>query len=107
VRSALPVTKRYVYLDHVATEPLPTSAVEAVQSFTSEKIYGNMFREYWERTTEKTRRTIATLLNASSEEIAPVPNTCEGLGIVANGLNYKPGDNEIEYLLNALKHAKE
>jgi len=67
--------------------------VEAVQSFTSDKIYGNMFWEYWERTAEKTRRTIAILLNASSEEIALVPNTSEGLGIVANGLNYKPGDN--------------
>jgi cysteine desulfurase/selenocysteine lyase len=92
-RSKLPVTRKYVYLDHAATSPVPESVVEAVESFTAEKLYGDLFWESWEETAERTRRAVAGLLNARIGEIALVPNTSEGLGIIGNGLSYTAGDN--------------
>jgi selenocysteine lyase/cysteine desulfurase len=92
-RLNLPVTRRYAYLDHAATGPLPKCVARAVESFTSDKLYGDLFWESWEETAEKTRRAIAGLLNARTEEIALVPNTSEGLGIVGNGLDYKREQN--------------
>ena len=92
-RLNLPITRRYIYLDHAATGPLPKRVTKAVESSTSEKLYGNLFWESWEQTAEKTRRAVARLLNARTEEIALVPNTSEGLGIVGNGLDYKRGQN--------------
>jgi cysteine desulfurase/selenocysteine lyase len=92
-RSKLPVTRKYVYLDHAATSPVPESVVEAVESFTAEKLYGDLFWESWEETAERTRRAVAGLLNARIGEIALVPNTSEGLAIIGNGLSYTAGDN--------------
>ncbi len=93
VRSNLPVTKKYVYLDHAAVGPLPECVVDAVKTCTVEKFYGDVFWENWEKTAETTRQAIAGLLNANKEEIALIPNTSEGLGIIGNGLKYLPGEN--------------
>jgi len=92
-RSKLPVTREYVYLDHAAVGPLPNFVVYAVGSFTEDKRYGGLFWNSWEDKAEKGRQVIAELLNARREEIALVPNTSEGLGIVGNGLDYKQGQN--------------
>jgi len=92
-RAQLPITKKYVYFNHAATGPVPKSVVKAVRSFTAEKLYGDLFWESWEETAEKTRQAVAELLNATAEEIALVPNTSEGLGIIGNGFNYTPGEN--------------
>ena len=92
-RSKLPVTGKYIYLDHAAAVPLPDSVVEAVRASTAQKLYGDVFWDYWERTAETTRRAIAKLINARIGEVALIPNTSEGLGIVGNGLEYKPGEN--------------
>ncbi len=92
-RLKLPVTRKYVYLNHAAVGPLPTSVMEAVRSVTEEKLYGELFWSSWEETAEKARKSIAELINARPEEIALVPNTSEGLGIIGNGLDYEPGQN--------------
>jgi len=92
-RAQLPITKKYVYLNHAATGPVPKSVIEAVRSFTADKLYGDLSWESWEEIAERTREAVAELLNARAEEIALVPNTSEGLGIVGNGLNYKAGEN--------------
>src|SRR4051794_3209667 len=41
------------------------------------------------------RKRVAQLINCAPHEIAFTKNTCEGLSIVAAGLNANPGDNVI------------
>ncbi|MCY6370867.1 aminotransferase class V-fold PLP-dependent enzyme [Clostridium ganghwense] len=43
------------------------------------------------------RKNVAKLINAKPLEIAFVKNTSEGMGIIANGLALKPGDNIIVF----------
>jgi selenocysteine lyase/cysteine desulfurase len=44
---------------------------------------------------EHVRKLCSQLINAAPEEIAFVKNTTEGVGWVANGLNWKKGDNVV------------
>jgi selenocysteine lyase/cysteine desulfurase len=44
---------------------------------------------------EHVRRTSASLINADPEEVTFVKNTTEGIGWVANGLNWNTGDNVV------------
>jgi selenocysteine lyase/cysteine desulfurase len=59
----------------------------------------------WEARTENTRRLAARMIGAAPEEIALVRNTSHGLGLVAEGLDWKPGDevavaSSVEYPSN-------
>jgi selenocysteine lyase/cysteine desulfurase len=58
-----------------------------------EKCEGDLHWGSWEETAEGTRRLIATLVGARSEEVALVHSTSEGIAIVANGLTYEKGSN--------------
>jgi len=87
------VTKQYVYLNNAAVGPLPERVLNAVIRTSMEKYYGETYWSDWEDEAEETRRIIARFINASPEEIALVPNTSEGIGIVANGIRWQRGDN--------------
>lgn len=57
--------------------------------------YADDFLRIASVTTEQARRRIADLIGAHPEEIAFVKNTTEGIGIFAQGLDYRPGDNVV------------
>ena len=93
IRSEFPVTRKYAYLDNAAVGPLPAKTVEAVRRVTEEKCEGDLHWASWEETVDRTRSSIASLIGASTEEIALVHSTTEGIAIVANGLSYEKGSN--------------
>lgn len=61
-------------------------------------------RKRWEITADEVREKFARLIHASSDEIAIIRNTTEGLNIAANGLPLRSGDNvittDLEHLNN-------
>lgn len=93
LREEFPVTEDYVYLDHASVGPLPRSSCRAVQGLTEDKLLGKLQWEEWEGLLEDTRGVIASFVSAGRDEIALTANTTEGLGIVANGVKWKKGDN--------------
>jgi selenocysteine lyase/cysteine desulfurase len=93
IRCEFPVTQDYIYLDHAASAPLPKRVLDASNRVNEEKYYGDIFWDKWEALVEDTRKTIARFINAHSDEIALIPNTSEGISIVANGIPWKKGDN--------------
>ncbi len=66
--------------------------------FLDESTEGGSFHypEWAERIVE-IRRACAQLINAGPEEIAFVKSTSHGLSIVAQGLDWRPGDNVLIY----------
>ena len=106
VRSLFPVTRRLAYLNHAGVSPISTRAAAALARYadlaTSEGAlhYG----ERYDAEIERVRGRAATLLGAGPDEIAFVKNTTEGLGLVASGLNWQPGDRvvtcDLEYPSN-------
>ncbi len=66
----------------------------AVELFLKESTEGGAFHyPKWAQQIVLTRRACARLINADADEIAFVKSTSHGLSLVANGLDWIPGDN--------------
>lgn len=102
VRKLFPGLAQLTYLDVAGRSPLCTPVREAISEFLDGAEAGGdkaaMFRSI-----ESVRERYAKLLNAAPDEIAITKNISEGLNIVANALDWQPGDNVV--LCEALEHA--
>lgn len=97
-RCEFPVTRKYIFLDHAGVAPISLRVKTAVGKFLSESTKGGSFHyPVWALQVEEIRRACARLLNAGPGEIAFVKNTSHGLSIVAQGLDWQPGDNVLIY----------
>ena len=91
-----PVTAKYVYLNHAGVSPIPASAAEAgIQVLIRARDEGAVRFKDWAETGNVARRRFAQLVGGSSDEVAFIKNTSEGLSIIAAGFPWKEGDNLI------------
>ncbi|GIV97638.1 MAG: aminotransferase [Herpetosiphonaceae bacterium] len=94
LRSAeFPVTERYTYLNHASLGPLPRRTTAALTELLADfSRRGVLAEARWMPAVERVRRLVSRLLNVEAEDIALVKNTSEGLGLIAAGLPWRPGD---------------
>ncbi|MEQ8208499.1 MAG: aminotransferase class V-fold PLP-dependent enzyme [Lacipirellulaceae bacterium] len=94
LRDQMPVTEKWAYMDHAAVSPLPRPTSEAIgkwlQQATEE---GDTVWLDWSAQVQQARKEAAKLINAKTEEIALITSTTAGINIVAEGLDWNPGDN--------------
>lgn len=97
VRSLFPVTQRWAFFDHAAVAPLSKPAQEALIEYACDLAeHGDVHYRRWTERVEQVRVLAARLLNAGSpQHIAFVKNTSEGIGLVAEGIRWKAGDNVV------------
>ena len=98
LRALFPITKSAVYLNHAAVSPLPTPTIEAVEAQLRD-VHENGSLNYpsWMGVKEQARALLARLFGARPEQVAFVRNTSDAFSSVANGLNWKPGDNIVTF----------
>ncbi len=97
-RKEFPITKNYIYLDHSGVSPASLRVKNAIDRFLAESAAGGAFHyPKWAQRIGETRSACAGLINAAPDEIAFVKSTSHGLSIVAEGLDWKPGDNVLIY----------
>jgi cysteine desulfurase/selenocysteine lyase len=96
IRSLFPVTEKYTYLNHSAVSPISIPVRDAMNRLI-EDVTRNGFVNYrdWLQTYEQTRESAARLVNARAHEIAFMRNTSDGISAVANGIDWKEGDNVV------------
>lgn len=96
LRAQMPVTARWAFFDHAAVAPLPRPAAAAIEHWLQSALeQGNEEWPAWSRGVEHCRRLAARLIAADPAEIALVQNTSAGIGIVAEGFPWQPGDNVV------------
>jgi len=96
LRAEMPVAGRWAYFDHAAVAPIPERSAAAVRKWCEESLAdGDTRWPEWSRGAEATRDAAARLLGAERDEIALVPNTTAGITLVAEGLDWRPGDNVV------------
>lgn len=95
IRERFPVTRNYNFQNHAGVAPISRPAAEAMIRCTEEIRDTAGVRSAFYKHAEHIRKLGAQLINATPEEIAFVKNTTEGIGWVANGLNWKKGDNVV------------
>ena len=98
LRALFPITERFVYLNHAAVSPPPTVTIEAVQSQLKDVAEnGSINYRSWVATKERARKLAADMIGARPDQIAFMRNTSDGLSTVANGLNWRAGDNLVTF----------
>lgn len=91
-----PVARRWAYFDHAAVAPLPVRCATAMNDWTTEAVgNGDARWAEWYAKLGGLRRRIARLINADADEIAFAANTTTGIGLVAEGFPWRPGDNVV------------
>jgi selenocysteine lyase/cysteine desulfurase len=92
----MPVAGRWAYFDHAAVSPLTRPAAAAVTSWATDVLENGDAN--WPDAfhgVEAARETAALLVGAEVDEIALVPNTTVGLNFVAEGVDWRAGDNVV------------
>jgi cysteine desulfurase/selenocysteine lyase len=97
-RREFPVAANYLYLDHSGVAPISLRTKTAIDAFLAESVEGGSFHyPVWAQRIVDIRRACARLINAGPDEVAFVKSTSHGLSIVAQGLDWRPGDNVLFY----------
>jgi cysteine desulfurase/selenocysteine lyase len=97
-RREFPICARKIYCAHAADAPLPRRVAEAMRdaiedASTNEKQFDKALNFIAD-----TRQLVASFLGTEIEEISLTGPTSSGLNAVANGLDWKPGDEVVCYL---------
>ena len=99
LREQIPACQKMVYVNTGWSGPSPVSVVQAITGRldyememgpTSPEVYLSGKEIY-----ENTRKAVAGLLNASTDELCLTENTTDGLNMVMNGLKWSQGDEII------------
>ncbi|WP_181776348.1 aminotransferase class V-fold PLP-dependent enzyme [Amycolatopsis pittospori] len=95
-RDQFPAAKRWAYLNHAGICPLPAVSVEAMHRQAVEvSLDGEFTYAAHSAAIEQARASAATLMGVPARDVAFVKNTTTGLGFVANGLDWSPGDRVV------------
>ena len=106
MRAEFPIARSRCYLNNASIAPLSTPVMEAMQRFLCDvRDHGrNNYPNWCRHADQEIKGRLAALIGARTDEIAFVKNTTEGLITVANGLDWREGDNvvlpDIEYPSN-------
>ncbi len=94
-----PVTREWTWFNTAACGPLPVCNVEAQVGFLRGMSIGETVPGvgHWWEGAERVRGKVARLIDCSSEDVALLKSTGEGLGLVALGLDWRPNDEVITY----------
>src|SRR5204863_4409291 len=93
-RAEMPITQRWAFFDHAAVAPITARAQKAITEWAADMAEnGDVMEHRWVQRIEEVRGLAGRLLDADPVDIAFIKNTSEGIGIVAEGFPWKPGDN--------------
>jgi selenocysteine lyase/cysteine desulfurase len=94
IRELFPVTKNCVYLNHAAVAPISLPVYERMERHARDLLeHGAAHFREWIAEVKHVRALAAQLINANADEIAFAPNTSAGLAMIANGVDWRAGDN--------------
>jgi cysteine desulfurase/selenocysteine lyase len=94
LRAQNPISRQFAYFDHAAVAALSSPAKDAISDWLTQAAnQGDVCWPLWDQGVQACRISAAKLVNAKPAEIALVPNTTAGITLVAEGLDWRPGDN--------------
>ena len=93
-RQAFPACADRAYLNCAAVAPGSTRVRAAINAWLDDHVaQGNMASTHWWARVAEVRARVAELVGAAPEEIAFVKSTSHGLALVAEGLDWRSGDD--------------
>lgn len=95
-RSNFPVTEKRIHFNHAVASPVCLPVMHAVERFLKESSEFDMGSiGEWMGRIQKIRENTARFMGAGDSEIAFIRSTAHGLSLIAQGLDWKEGDNMV------------
>src|SRR5689334_10308613 len=95
-RKLFPITQHYTYLNHAACAPMSQPGLDAIARYwEGQSTRGVLNEPDYFPIIDHAREKVARLLNVDECEIGWVQNTAMAINLVANGLDWQPGDNVV------------
>ncbi len=98
IRELFPALKNYTYLNSAAVSPIPTTAIKAVNDQLKDvAAHGSEHFNDWVATKNRARVLMANMMSVAADDVAFMRNTSDGFASVANGIDWKEGDNVVTF----------
>jgi selenocysteine lyase/cysteine desulfurase len=95
-RQRMPAAANWAYFDHAGVAPLSGPAADVLHEWTTDAAANGVANwTRWRDEVEQCRHLGAELLGAQGGEVALIRNTTEGIGLIAEGFPWQPGDNVV------------
>ena len=95
---AFPICRNKIFMSHAAVTALPRAVADAVIRFTEQSAANFESFSAVLNLLQETRASAARLIGSSPDEVALIGPTSLGLSLLANGIDWQPGDEVICYL---------
>ncbi|PSH55582.1 aminotransferase class V-fold PLP-dependent enzyme [Phyllobacterium sophorae] len=98
-----PATANAVYMDVANQGLISRTTWASIEPHLDNRLHGRNDEESMLEHVERTRTRFAQFINSDQSEIAITKNASEGINIIANAFDWRPGDNVV--LCPKLEHA--
>jgi cysteine desulfurase/selenocysteine lyase len=94
-RHLFPLTERYIHMNHAGVAPMSLRAGAAIEQVVDASM-NRPYRDHWAQDeANRVRELVSRLINASPDSIALTRSTAHGISLLAQGLEWKAGDNVV------------
>jgi selenocysteine lyase/cysteine desulfurase len=94
-----PVKEEYTFLSHCGVSPLYSGGLRReIEIAQLQSRQGSLLVARYDALVDELRQAAARLLQTSPDNLAFLKNTTEGIGLIANGYPFRPGDQVIGYV---------
>ncbi len=96
-RRAFPVVSERIFMGHAGVAPLPQVAVDGIAEYCRRGSVDAQETSWTTKLVADSRALAAKLIDCQSDEIALLGPTALGLSLIANGIDWQPGDEVVYY----------
>lgn len=94
-RNLFPLVEHYIHMNHAGVSPMSQRARAAIEQVLDASM-NRPYRDGWAQDeADRVRELIARLINVSADSIALTRSTAHGMSLLAQGLDWKAGDNVV------------
>src|SRR6266436_5574248 len=94
-RCLFPLTRHFIFMNHAGVSPLSDRARAAVEALMEQLTSRPCPDGLSQQAADRLRRSIGRLVGAQPEAIGLVRGTAHGMSLLAQGLDWQPGDNVV------------
>src|SRR5213594_2387567 len=92
-RSLIPLAEHYIHLNHAGVSPMSQRSRAAIEQVVDASVNRPYRAGAAQEASDRVRGLVARLINASPEGVALTRSTAHGVSLLAQGLDWKRGDN--------------
>jgi selenocysteine lyase/cysteine desulfurase len=94
-RCLFPITKQFIFMNHAGVAPMSERARAALENLMEQLVTRPYPEGMAQEEAERLRHSIGRLVGAEADTIGLVRSTAHGMSLLAQGLDWRPGDNVV------------